>query len=101
MWLAKKWTPSTDLKQFTFELDPKATFADGSPVEAKDVQWSWNRLKNLKGSAAYFMDDVTSIDIQEQRGPRWLGRQLMVSADDRCERNLHLLGIDERASNRS
>ena len=48
--------------QFTFKLDPSAKFSDGSSVEAKDVKWSWERLKNLKGSASFLMDNVASIE---------------------------------------
>jgi peptide/nickel transport system substrate-binding protein len=32
-------------------LTPAAKFSDGSPVEAKDVKWSFERLKNVKGNA--------------------------------------------------
>jgi peptide/nickel transport system substrate-binding protein len=60
--IAKKWSNTDDLKQFTFELDPAAKFSDGSPLEAKDVKFSFERLQHLKGSPAYFMDGVVSID---------------------------------------
>jgi peptide/nickel transport system substrate-binding protein len=63
--LAKKWSNSADLKQYTFELDPNAKFADGTPVEAKDVKFSWERLANIKGSPAYFMDGVTKIEAKD------------------------------------
>jgi peptide/nickel transport system substrate-binding protein len=48
--LAEKWSANPDNTQFTFTLRPDAVFSDGSPVEAKDVAWSWERLKNLAGS---------------------------------------------------
>lgn len=60
--LATKWEANADQSQFTFTLDPNAKFSDGSPVEAKDVKWSWERLKNLKGSPAFMMDGVTSVE---------------------------------------
>lgn len=60
--LATKWEANSDQSQFTFTLDPEAKFSDGSPVEAKDVKWSWERLKNIKGSPSFFMDGVTSIE---------------------------------------
>src|SRR5262245_5253085 len=47
--LATKWESNADQTQFTFHLDPDAVFSDGSPVEAKDVKWSWERLHNMKG----------------------------------------------------
>jgi peptide/nickel transport system substrate-binding protein len=60
--LATKWENNADATQYTFTLDPKATFADGSPLEAKDVKWSWERLGNIKGSASYLVAGIKSID---------------------------------------
>lgn len=60
--LAESWTANPDSTQFTFKLRPDAVFADGSPVEAKDVKWSWERMKNIKGSPSYFMDGITGIE---------------------------------------
>ncbi len=60
--LAESWDSNADQTQFTFHLNPKATFSDGSPVEAKDVKWTFERLANMKASASYFMDGVKSIE---------------------------------------
>jgi peptide/nickel transport system substrate-binding protein len=60
--LATSWEANDDNTQFTFTLDPTATFADGSPVEASDVKWSWERLANMKASASYLMAGMESID---------------------------------------
>lgn len=60
--LAKSWTSNADQTEFTFILDPAAKFSDGSPVEAKDVKWSFERLKNMKGNAAFLADPIASID---------------------------------------
>jgi peptide/nickel transport system substrate-binding protein len=60
--LAQKWEANADNTQFTFTLNPDARFSDGSPVEAKDVKWSWDRIKNLKGSPAYFMAGIKSVE---------------------------------------
>jgi peptide/nickel transport system substrate-binding protein len=60
--LAESWEANADNTQFTFKLNPDATFSDGSPVEAKDVKWSWERLQNLDGSPAYFMAGITSVE---------------------------------------
>ncbi|WP_089229589.1 ABC transporter substrate-binding protein [Tistlia consotensis] len=60
--LATKWEINADQTQFTFHLDPKATFSDGSPVEAKDVKWSWLRLKHMKSGPSFMMDGVTAIE---------------------------------------
>jgi len=37
--LANKWQANADNTVFTFTIDPAAKFADGSPVESKDVKW--------------------------------------------------------------
>lgn len=60
--LAQSWTSSADQTEFTFTLDPAAKFSDGSPVEAKDVKWSFERLKNMKGNAAFLADPIASIE---------------------------------------
>ncbi|MBI4935373.1 MAG: ABC transporter substrate-binding protein [Actinobacteria bacterium] len=60
--LAESWEANADNTVFTFQLNPAAKFADGSPVEAKDVKWSWERLNHVKGSASYMMDGYTNID---------------------------------------
>lgn len=59
--LAETWTANADNTEFTFKLRPDAVFADGSPVEAKDVKWSWERIQNLKSQPSYFMDGITSV----------------------------------------
>jgi peptide/nickel transport system substrate-binding protein len=60
--LAASWTSNADQTEFTFKLDPAARFSDGSPVEAKDVKWSFERLKNIKGNASFIADPILSID---------------------------------------
>ena len=60
--LAASWEVSADQKTFTFKLDPNARFSDGTPVEAKDIKWSWERLKNLKSNAAFFAAPIQSIE---------------------------------------
>lgn len=50
---------SDDARTFTFMLDPAATFSDGSPVEVKDVIWTLNRVRDLKGSPSFLMAGVT------------------------------------------
>ncbi|HVI91350.1 MAG TPA: ABC transporter substrate-binding protein [Dongiaceae bacterium] len=63
--LATKWEANADQSQFTFSLDPDAKFSDGTPVEAKDVKWSMERLENIKGGASYMMDSVKSIEAKD------------------------------------
>ncbi|WP_425476019.1 ABC transporter substrate-binding protein [Mesorhizobium yinganensis] len=60
--IAESWEASPDQTTFTFKLNPKAKFSDGSPVEAKDVKWSWERLKNIKGSPSDLAASIASIE---------------------------------------
>ena len=59
--LAESYTVNDAITEVTFKLKD-ATFADGSPVEASDVAWSFNRLKNLKGSPSFLMDGLVGIE---------------------------------------
>lgn len=60
--LALSWEINDNNTEFTFALDPNAVFADGSPVEAKDVVFSFQRLQHLQESPAFFMDGVTAVE---------------------------------------
>jgi peptide/nickel transport system substrate-binding protein len=60
--LATKWEISPDLTSFTFHLNPAAKFADGTPVQAADVKWSLERLKNIKGGPSFLMDALKTIE---------------------------------------
>src|SRR5574341_1456637 len=61
--IAQTWDVEPDLKTYTFHLNPSAKFANGDPLTASDVAFTLNRLKNVKGGPAFFMDGVTSIDV--------------------------------------
>lgn len=58
--LAESWEASEDGLTWTFTLKEGATFQDGSPVEAKDVVWSVNRLLAINEGPAYLFDGVLS-----------------------------------------
>ena len=58
--LAASYETSADAKTFTFPLRPEAKFSDGTPVTAKDVVFSFNRVKNIKGNPAFLLDGVTA-----------------------------------------
>ncbi|MDW6023813.1 ABC transporter substrate-binding protein [Mesorhizobium sp. BAC0120] len=60
--IAESWTVNDDQTEFTFKLNPKAVFSDGSKVEAKDVKWSWERLKNMKGGPADLASSIASVE---------------------------------------
>ncbi len=60
--LATKWESNEEMTGFTFHLAPDAVFSDGSPVEAKDVVWSLQRVLNLKASPSFLMEGMTSAE---------------------------------------
>ena len=59
--LATSWTVSEDGLTYTFTLDGNAVFSDGSKVEASDVAFSFNRLKNVKAQPSFLTDPIASI----------------------------------------
>lgn len=65
--LAESWEVNADQTVFTFKLVSNAVFSDGTPVEAKDVKWSFERLKNLKADASFMMSPVKSIETPDAR----------------------------------
>lgn len=63
--LATKWTHSADGLSWTFTLDPKAKFSDGTPVTADDVKASLARVVALKGVNASLFSAVTTVTAQD------------------------------------
>lgn len=58
-WLAESYTISDDGLKYTFKLRANATFHDGSPVEAKDVAYSADRILALKkGASSLFIGTI-------------------------------------------
>lgn len=52
--LTEKFEISKDGKVYTFHLNPKATFSDGSPVLASDAVFTLNKIVDPKSEAAEF-----------------------------------------------
>ncbi len=46
--IAKKWTMSDDKRIFTFKIDPRAKWADGKPITATDVKFTYDTIMNPK-----------------------------------------------------
>lgn len=65
--LATEWSVSDDGRTYTFTLDPDAVFSDGSPVEAQDVAFSLNRLKNLKGGASFLAGGIETVETPDAK----------------------------------
>jgi peptide/nickel transport system substrate-binding protein len=57
--LAASWRGTDDAKQFTFTLDDRAVFSDGTPVTSADVVFSLDRLVNIKGPGSFLLEGVT------------------------------------------
>lgn len=50
--IAESWEISDDASVVTFKLNPAATFTDGSPIEASDVVYSFERLLRINQGPA-------------------------------------------------
>jgi len=46
--LARRWAVSEDGREFTFEIDDRATWSDGEPVTAADVRWTFDTVMDPK-----------------------------------------------------
>ncbi|MCU0722841.1 MAG: ABC transporter substrate-binding protein, partial [Planctomycetes bacterium] len=51
--LANKWAISKDKRTFWYKIDPRAKWADGSPVTADDVVATWEHMTDPKISDPY------------------------------------------------
>lgn len=58
-WVAKSFEASPDGKTYTFTLRDDVTFSDGTKLTAKDVVYSYNRVKNIKGNPSFLLEGVT------------------------------------------
>jgi len=64
--LATKWDISADGLTYTFTLRD-AKFANGDPVTADDVLFSFNRLKYVKGNPSYLTDSIASMSAPDAK----------------------------------
>jgi len=51
-WLATSWSPNADATEWTFKLQERVTFNDGTPMTADDVVYSFQTQCNPKTGAA-------------------------------------------------
>ncbi|HVC76106.1 MAG TPA: ABC transporter substrate-binding protein [Candidatus Micrarchaeaceae archaeon] len=58
--VAQSYTVSPDAKTFTFTIRQDVKFADGTPLTAHDVAFTFNRLMNLHDNPAYLLAGITS-----------------------------------------
>lgn len=59
--VAESYSVSPDAKTFTFKIRKGVRFADGSPLTARDVEFTYNRLLNLHDNPVYLLDGITSM----------------------------------------
>ena len=57
---ARSFRASKDARTYTFELRRDIRFADGTPMTAADVVFSFRRLVNLKGNPSFLLAGVTT-----------------------------------------
>jgi peptide/nickel transport system substrate-binding protein len=61
---AKSWETSADGLTWTYHLTPGAKFSDGTPLTAKDVAYSFNRVRNGKyeqTNYGVYVKSITSV----------------------------------------
>jgi peptide/nickel transport system substrate-binding protein len=59
--LATGWKISPDGKTYTFTLRRNVRFASGNILTSLDVKWSLDRVKYIKGNAAFLLDGVEEV----------------------------------------
>lgn len=65
--LAEKWEISSDGKQYTFHLNPKATFSDGTPVRASDVVFTLKKIVDPTTEAPQIAGGFEQVDLRATR----------------------------------
>src|ERR1700730_6084793 len=59
--VAQSYSVSADARTFTFIIRKDVKFADGTPLNARDVEYTYNRLLNLHDNPVYLLDGITSM----------------------------------------
>lgn len=65
--LASEWTVSDDGTVYTFTLRDGIAFANGDPIKASDVVFSFNRLRNIKGNPSFLADTIKSVEAPDDK----------------------------------
>ncbi len=61
--LAERFDVSPDGRSYTFRLRPNVRFHTGGTMTARDVRFSFERLRNLKDNPAWLMDEVQEVAV--------------------------------------
>ncbi len=65
--LAESWEVSSDGLLYTFELNPKATFSDGTPVRASDVVFTLRKIVDPASGSVQFSGNFQFLDLAKTR----------------------------------
>jgi microcin C transport system substrate-binding protein len=60
--LAEAFTYPDDYSSVTFRMNPRAKWADGEPITADDVVWSFNKSIELNPNMANYYANVTTVE---------------------------------------
>ena len=77
-YLARRWTISDDKLTYTFEIDPAASWSDGTPVTAADVKWTFDQVmdpRHTTGAAKVMLGVFNSPEILEPRAIRFHAKE--------------------------
>ena len=83
--LAERWKISADQKVFTFHLNKKARFSDGTRVTTKDVQAFWDIVQNksnLVGSIRASLDKFSKLEIIDSHTFKFHAKEVRFSNFD-------------------
>lgn len=64
--LAKEWTLSDNGMEITFKLRDDVKFHNGRDMTAKDVEFSFNRLKDAESPRARDYENITGIEVVDE-----------------------------------
>src|SRR5690606_3446517 len=67
--IAKSWEISADKKVFTLHLDPRAKWADGKPITAYDIQFTYDTIMNPKNLTSVQRMAISRFKPPEVIGP--------------------------------
>ena len=65
--LAQKWEVSADGKEYTFHINPKAMFSDGTPVRAGDVLFTLKKIVDPASEAVQIAGQFDQLDLKRTR----------------------------------
>jgi peptide/nickel transport system substrate-binding protein len=65
--LAEKWEVSPDGREYTFHLDPKARFSDGTAVTAADVLFTLKKIIDPTSEAVQYAGMFDRLDLKKTR----------------------------------